>query len=508
MKNITLLSFLFFVIACNSQTSPFDDEWIGQITLLGQPQHVRISAKTDTITLHLRDEGPDGVYSLMGIKKQDSSVDFTINHAKGTWSFTGQIVEGNRLEGNVQANGLIGKFLFFKRLAIEPEEWQPCLGNYQLASGCFLRIRQSGKYLDLHSGISERYTGLSKIGENRFYSASCEILQFDNLQNGQFQTVEWQSPVGQKINAQRVASFQVEDHLIITSTDTIGASLYLPASAGKHPACIIPIGAAPYNRLISDLEAEFFATYGIATLIYDNYGYGKSSGNLAEKSFVDKQQVAIELFQWMQNHPKIDAKKIGFRGASQGGRIALMAASALPETAFLALVATPMETRMDQQLYALSAFHRQQNFSEQVITHSTELWRKFFTYAATDVVDTAFVIELQTFRAAHPDMELPQANLGNPPFLPRKSDLLNSTSSYLPTVQCPVLCIFGALDDRVPAQKSIHQLRTGLEKAGQQPPTVVVYEEASHSFTLPGFRIIPGLFMDQIRFMRKAVELD
>lgn len=508
MKNITLLSFLFFAIACQSQTKPFDEEWVGQITLLGQPQYARISAKTDTVSLRLRDEGPDGVYSLIGIKEQDGSVDFTINHPKGKWIFTGQIVAGNRLEGNIQVNDLIGKFLFYKRLAVEPQEWQPCLGNYQLPNGGYLIVRQLGKYLNLHSGISERYTGLSKIGENRFYSASCETLQFGDLQNGQFQTVEWQSSVRQKINAQRVAPFQVEDHLIITSTDTIGVSLYLPATAGKHPACIIPMGAIPLDRLASDLEAEFFATYGIATLIYDNHGYGKSSGNLAEKSFVDKQQVAIELFHWLQKHPGIDDEKIGFRGASQGGRIALMAASALPETAFLALVATPMETRMDQQLYALSAYHRQQNFSEQVITHSTELWRKFFTNAATDVIDTAFVVELQTFQAAHPDMELPQANLENPPFLPRKEDLLNSTGSYLPTVQCPVLCIFGALDDRVPAQKSIHQLRAGLEKTGQQPPTVIVYEEASHSFTLPGFRIVPGLFMDQIRFMRKAVALD
>lgn len=508
MKNTTLLSLLFFVLTCHSQTSPFDKEWVGQITLLGQPQHVRISPKADTITLHLRDEGPDGVYSMTDIQGHDGRYNFKIKHAKGEWFFNGQIVKGNRLEGNVQANDLIGKFLFFKRLAIEPQEWQPCLGNYQLPSGCYLRARQSGNYLRLHSGISERYSGLSKIGENQFYSASCEILQFKDLQNGQFQTVEWQSSVGQKINAQRVAPFLVEDHLIITSTDTIGASLYLPASTGKHPACIIPMGAIPLDRLASDLEAEFFATYGIATLIYDNHGYGKSTGILAEKSFVDKQEVAIELFHWLQNHPSIDAEKIGFRGASQGGRIALMAASALPETAFLAMVATPMETRMDQQLYALSAYHRRRNFSEQAIAQSAELWRKFFTYAATDVIDTSFVAELQTFRAAHPSMELPQANLENPPYLTQKEDIMNSTGSYLPDIKCPVLCIFGSLDDRVPPQKSIHQLRTGLEKAGQQPPNVIVYERASHSFTLPGFRIVPGLFMDQIRFMRKAVALD
>ena len=163
---------------------------------------------------------------------------------------------------------------------------------------------------------------------------------------------------------------------------------------------------------------------------------------------------------------------------------------------------------MDQQLYALAHYHRQQNIAEEAIAHSTDLWRQFFINAEGDIVDTAFVEALQTFRNLHPNMELPRATLDGPPNYPWINDILNNTSSYLPTVQCPVLCMFGALDGLVPPQKSIHQLRSGLENAGQKPPTVIMYERVGRSFTLPGFRIIPGFFMDQIRFIREALEMD
>ncbi len=508
MKNFNLVSLLLFTLSCHSQTNIFQRDWVGQVNLLGQWQYIQTSAKGDSTTLYFRDEGPSAKYQITNVKQEGKAINFDVNYKHDNWHFSGEEVASGRLEGTFQTRDLQGKFLLYKRLSIDKESFKPYLGNFQLPSGSFLRTWQRGQYQGLHSAITQRYTGLKMIGERQFLSASGEMLLFSDLQNELYQKVEWQSFDGQKIMAKRVAPIRIEDHLIITSTDTIGASLYLPNTKGKHPACIIPIGAARYDRSASDMEAELFATYGIATLIYDNHGFGKSTGNLLEKSFMDKQQTAIELFRWLQNHPEIDATKIGLRGGSQGGRIALMAASELPETAFLVLLATPMETRMDQQLYALSAFHRSRNHAEDAIARSTEIWRQFFINAAHDKIDTAFVEEAQAVRALYPDMELPNPNLENPPYFPWKDDILNSTSDYLPTVQCPILCLFGSLDDRVPPQKSIHLLRPGLEKAGQVPPEVIVYDGAGHSFMLPGYRIVEGLFLDQVGFIRRVVGLE
>ena len=66
----------------------------------------------------------------------------------------------------------------------------------------------------------------------------------------------------------------------------------------------------------------------------------------------------------------------------------------------------------------------------------------------------------------------------------------------------------GALDDRVPPHKSVEQVRLEMEKAGQEPPEVIMYPGVGHNFNLPGYRIVPGLFMNQVRFIRKAVDLD
>ncbi|MEO1260768.1 MAG: CocE/NonD family hydrolase [Bacteroidota bacterium] len=506
MKNFTLLSLLLFYLSCHSQTDIFEKEWIGHITLLGQERYAQVFTSKDTTFLRLPDEGPPGKYPLTSIEQEGAQVKFNTTYNNEKWTFSGTNEENDLLQGTFQTRNITGKFLLHQQLPIDKNDFEPCIGNFQLPSGDFLRVWQRRTYHEVHSPVSHRFAGLRRIGENRYLSSAGETLQFSDLQDGQFQSVEWESSDGQKINAPRAAPIRIEDHLVITSTDTIGASLYLPNTTGKHPACIIPIGAARYERYISDLEAELFATYGIATLIYDNYGYGKSTGNLREKSFVDKQQTTIELFRWLQRHPEIDGSTIGFRGASQGGRIAVMAAAEIPETAFLLLVATPMSTRMNQQLFALAEFHRQRNHSEEAIARSSEVWRQFFLTAADGTIDTAFVEEAQQVRSLYPNMELPNPNLETPPYYPWLDDILNRTSDYLPTVKCPVLCLFGPLDDRVPTQKSIQQLQAGLKKAGQPPAEVIVYDEVvGHSFTLPGFRIVPGLFMDQIRFMQKTL---
>lgn len=315
MKNVLAIALLLPAFLSCSQQPLHNSEWAGHISLLGQTQFAKIKAASDTITLELPEEGPEGVYQILNANQTADQISFQTNHKTKAWGFTGEIKEDNIFEGKLKVGDVTGKFIFYKSLLMDEEDWQPYLGNYKLPSGDLLCFWQRGRYLRFHSAITKRNTGLKLIGSNKLISTSGEILIFSDLQNGKYSKVQWQAFESDMVEADRTPSYKVEDHLIITSTDTIGASLYLPDTHGPHPACIIPIGAARYDRTASDLEAELFASYGIATLIYDNYGFGKSSGDLREKSFVDKQNTAVELFRWLQQHPLIDQQKIGFRGA-------------------------------------------------------------------------------------------------------------------------------------------------------------------------------------------------
>ncbi|MCB0705343.1 MAG: acetylxylan esterase [Saprospiraceae bacterium] len=506
MKNYLLYTLLLLSYSCTSQESISKSAWTGSITIFGQTEYALLDQQGDSLILNLPDRGPDAKYLISNIRVSNTKNYFQTQVDRQDWQFEGNTLFPNQLEGKlVLENGLQGRFHFYKVESSKSEDWFPCSGTYQLPSGEFLIVWDNNGRIRMHSALSQQYTRLQAIGPVEFYSSSCERLKFLQKEGDKYQALEWISSDGQSLPASRVADIRIEEHLIITDADTIGASLYLPNQVGKHPACIIPMGAANYDRSINDLEAKIFAAYGIATLIYDNYGSGKSSGSPQGKTFDDKQAQTVELYRWLQKHPEIDPEKIGIRGASQGGRIAVMA-GAVVDPAFLVLIATPMETRMDQQLYALAAYHRQLGYLEEAIVQSSEIWRRFFLSAASGKVDTVLVEMAQVFASQYPDMQIPRPVLQHPPQLPWTSDILSNTSSYLPNVNAPIQCIFGPLDDRVPAQKSIHILRTTLEANGKNPPEVILYEGTSHSFMLPGFRIVPGLFMDQVRFMKRALQ--
>ena len=91
------------------------------------------------------------------------------------------------------------------------------------------------------------------------------------------------------------------------------------------------------SRCYVDL-AEQLADAGIASLRFDFFGAGESSGSFSEMTVSTQRADALAAFQWLQNHPSIDATRIALYGRSFGGAIAtLTAAARCREVASLAL---------------------------------------------------------------------------------------------------------------------------------------------------------------------------
>lgn len=485
-----------------------EKDWVGQLSLLGHTEFVRITEKDGKTSLILPYAEAGQAFSLTHVIEDAKRIQFTIKRGIAEWKFDGDWVSEQQLKGTLSTNGVQGTFDLHQHLPIDSSTWQTYLGDYRIASGEVFKVWDRFNTFRIHSPLSQEVSRLYKIGEHEFFTTSGEDIHFSNPVDGQFQTLEWRLADGQKQTASREQTYSVEELIITTMGDTIGASLYLPNLPGKHPGSIIVRGAGNFDRSINLTDAEVLANHGIAVLVYDNHGNGLSNGSLMEKTFIDKQKLVVELFNWMQQHPQIEPLKIGLIGGSQGARIAAMAASELPTMAFLSLRAHPMETRKDQQLYAISAFMRQQNVQETVIVKALALWDRFFDLAAQQAIDAAFVEELSALRAQHPRLMLPTANAENPPFFPLRDDIYNATKDYLSTIKCPVLSAHGTLDDRVPAQKSVFYLREGLKTAGNDQLTVLFYEGAGHSFQLPGFRIAPGFFMNEVRWIRTVLGMN
>ncbi|NRB52719.1 MAG: prolyl oligopeptidase family serine peptidase [Saprospiraceae bacterium] len=355
--------------------------------------------------------------------------------------------------------------------------------------------------------MSHQVERMYPIAKDLFWIATGEILQFSKGDGTSFDTLEW-TWGQQQLSAEKQELYQKTDYVVtMGAEDSVGVSLFLPKGTGPFPAVLIARGAANLDRSLNYTEAEIFASYGIAALVYDNYGTGQTTGNPRTKDFEDKQNLVLHLYAHLQTHSEIRADQIGLMGGSQGARIAAMAASKASQPAFLILRAHPMETRKDQQLYAIGAFLRQSNATEEVIVQILHLWERYFDLASRQEMDQAYIDAVARMRKAHPALMLPAAPANQAPSFAWPDDIYDATNDYLESIRCPVLSEHGVHDDRVPPYKSIHFLREGLSKAGNEALMVILYANANHSFTMPGFRIAPGLFMNEVNWVREVLNM-
>lgn len=475
--------------------------YAGFVRFAQEAYFLRVDHQADSIKIGLPDVAP--AQTLLGVLEGE-----VISFSTGTDAWGLLLGESfpQAISGVVQRNGEEGFFVIYLLEANQKVVEERYTQNYRLPTGEAISIWARSGRLQLHAPVSGRISSLLSINETKFISTAGEMITFNNLADGCYQSIDYQYFSSDVITAAFVPKPTIERKEVMILGDTVGLSLYVPAGEGPFPSCIIPMGAANYERWIYALEARLLAAHGIATLIYDNYGSGTSGGTLGDKTFADKRDQAVAMHAWLTEDARIHPDKIGFRGGSQGGRLSLMAAASVPNTGFVIALAAPLETRLDQQLFALSTHHRNADFPEEAIARNTELWRRFFRSVADQQLDEALAKDVQALREKQARMFFPNASAGQIPQLPWAADLTDDGRTYLPKINCPVMALYGLQDDRVPARRSATLLSSGLTQAGKQAPMIKLYPEANHSFQLPGQRIVPDLFMDQIRFIKEAIK--
>jgi uncharacterized protein len=124
----------------------------------------------------------------------------------------------------------------------------------------------------------------------------------------------------------------------------LAATLHRPAKVkGLVPAVVIVHGSGPTTREMTTFWTNSaLRAGGIAVLVYDKRGTGRSSGtypqwNVAttEQMFSDLAADAEHAIRWLARQPGIDSKRLGLIGGSQAGWIMPLAASREPLIRFL-----------------------------------------------------------------------------------------------------------------------------------------------------------------------------
>lgn len=265
---------------------------------------------------------------------------------------------------------------------------------------------------------------------------------------------------------------------------TLAGSLLLPASGSNFPAVVFTHGSGGEGRWASRFVATALANNGVAALIFDKRGVGKSTGDWSTASLDDLAGDAIAAVRLLAQDPAIDHARIGLHGHSQGGTIAPLIVARSRDIAFVVASAASGVPTDSTEIFSIlnsqSPSATTAADSADLRTYVGELVNVAYHGGPRDQLD-AMVVRFQG-RGWF--------------FTPPRGDASYWTFSRMfgafdplawwRQVRVPTLLVYGAADQRVPARESATRIAATLARnAPAVDVTVRIFPGADHTFRLP-----------------------
>lgn len=286
--------------------------------------------------------------------------------------------------------------------------------------------------------------------------------------------------------------------------------LLLPRCDGPHPLVVSVHGSGPVDRHGGPYQTVWLQS-GIAVLSYDKRGYS-SPGPWREPDYATLSEDAAAAVRFAGALPEIDVERIGFVGSSQAGWVVPRAAVDSGNVSFMILRAGAGLSAGETVLHEIHQELRAAGLGGIDLDHAMALRREIYELAmsglplsATDRVVEPYLGE-EWYEVAFGTGRISERwSEGSWSWMQRNLEV--SPESYVERFEGPVLWFLAEKDENVPLVPT----RAALERAFAASPgrdqTVVVLEDALHSFLIPDEeggppRFSPGFF----DFMKKWVE--
>ena len=324
-------------------------------------------------------------------------------------------------------------------------------------------------------------------------------IVFEGVVEGDSFKGDW-SGFGQKasFNLKRAApkpKFYEEREVSFKNGDvTLSGTLILPVKGGKFPAVVVTHGGTPNERGGYKSWALNFARRGIAALIYDKRGAGRSTGDTRSASMEDLADDAVAGVNLLKILPGIDRKKIGVIGHSQGGWIAPLAATRSKDVAFV-IASAPSGVSPDKQsIYHRANVMRESGFAEDAVKTASDLRERLYRTGRmlldgdpqAEAERKKISAELEQYaRAPWLEAAALPPNLDNDK--PTRGGLRLLFFEPVPMwekVRVPVLLVWGDKDTVVPVEEGKQIIENALKKAGNRDVTVKIFPNVNHAVVL------------------------
>lgn len=293
-------------------------------------------------------------------------------------------------------------------------------------------------------------------------------------------------------NITNVVSFTVEQMKIPSDGISINGWLYLPLGNGKHPLIVLTNGGGDGTRAIKSLSewiAPILAHCGVAAFVHDKRGTGESGGVFIKTSNDDYAVDAGNCAQFLSTHPRIDSSRIGVLGGSEGGRVAVLAASRFPIIKFVVSFAGTVVGAVDDRINAQKGWLTSLNLPDSAFNEALDLHsRSIRAWASGNREEHEKVNkEIVSLRKKYDASILPftKEEMDTIPafavVLPTWYSLSRDYMSELKTFRKKWLAIFGQEDRVVPTEASVNNIIKYMEQSGNNDYKIVVIPSIGHT---------------------------
>ena len=270
--------------------------------------------------------------------------------------------------------------------------------------------------------------------------------------------------------------YQTQEVSFSNGSAVLKGTLVLPENHTQNtPVLLMVTGSGLQNRDEEIFEHKPFAVIsdalarqGIATLRYDDRGFGESTGDLVNVTTEDLKNDALAGVELLRNQ----FKRVGILGHSEGGTIGLMLAAESKVDFVVSLaggVVSFEKTLLDQNRWTLQQAGYSQDVTDRYCAALESLFDELKAGRNPEPTNHGLPTELEQ------NLQMAKAQSSTPYM---RYFLGLDLTDRLGRITCPVLALNGTKDRQVNGEENLNALRNGL--AGQKEIRVI--EGVNHLF--------------------------
>jgi uncharacterized protein len=271
---------------------------------------------------------------------------------------------------------------------------------------------------------------------------------------------------------------------------TLAGTLTWPKGPGPFKTVALITGSGAQNRNEEGKNHRPFLVLsdaltraGIATLRWDDRGFGKSTGDFDSATTQDFASDVRSAVRYLRQQSFFVPSAIGLVGHSEGGIVGPMAADGNPDVAFLVLLAGPGESgdqiiiHQDRAIGAAMGVPPDQLDQQEALDKS--LYACFYQTSDPAVLDQLLRAVLTQAGVTGAEQDATVAGL-NTPWM--RYFVTYDPIPVLKRTRIPVLALDGSLDTQVVADQNLPPIQAALTAAGNLDATTQKLPGLNHLF--------------------------